>query len=112
MNVQVHQPKLELELSGPAEVQLGAPEKYRMRIKNPGSAVLPDLTLSLQTETTSQYDSQIGPIAPGSEKIIDVELTFDHPGLFPIVAAAKDPSKRRGSAPRNSSKARKRIMNS
>jgi uncharacterized repeat protein (TIGR01451 family) len=92
MNVQVHQPKLELELSGPAEVQLGAPEKYRMRIKNPGSAVLPDLTLSLQTETTSQYDSQIGPIAPGSEKIIDIELTFDHPGLFPIVAAAKDPS--------------------
>jgi uncharacterized repeat protein (TIGR01451 family) len=92
MNVQVHQPKLELELSGPAEVQLGAPEKYRMRIKNPGSAVLPDLTLSLQTETTSQYDSQIGPIAPGSEKIIDVELTFDHPGLFPIVATAKDPS--------------------
>jgi uncharacterized repeat protein (TIGR01451 family) len=92
MNVQVHQPKLELELSGPAEVQLGAPEKYRMRIKNPGSAVLPDLTLSLQTETTSQYDSQIGPIAPGSEKIIDIELTFDHPGLFPIVATAKDPS--------------------
>lgn len=92
MNVQVHQPKLELELSGPAEVQLGAPEKYRMRIKNPGSAVLPDLTLSLQTETTSQYDSQIGPIAPGSEKLIDVELTFDHPGLFPIVATAKDPS--------------------
>jgi uncharacterized repeat protein (TIGR01451 family) len=92
MNVQVHQPKLELELSGPAEVQLGAPETYRMRIKNPGSAVLPDLTLSLQTETTSQYDSQIGPIAPGSEKIIDVELTFEHPGLFPIVAAAKDPS--------------------
>jgi len=92
MNVQVHQPKLELELSGPADVQLGVPEKYRMRIKNPGSAVLPDLTLSLQTETTSQYDSQIGPIAPGSEKIIDVELTFDHPGLFPIVAAAKDPS--------------------
>ncbi len=92
MNVQVHQPKLELDLSGPAEVQLGAPEKYRMRIKNPGSAVLPELTLSLQTETTSQYDSQIGPIAPGSEKIIDVELTFDHPGLFPIVAAAKDPS--------------------
>lgn len=92
MNVQVHQPKLELELSGPAEVQLGVPEKYRMRIKNPGSAVLPDLTLSLQTETTSQYDSQIGPIAPGSEKIIDVELIFDHPGLFPIVAAAKDPS--------------------
>ena len=92
MNVQVHQPKLELDLSGPAEVQLGVPEKYRMRIKNPGSAVLPDLTLSLQTETTSQYDSQIGPIAPGSEKIIDVELTFDHPGLFPIVAAAKDPS--------------------
>ena len=92
MNVQVHQPKLELDLSGPAEVQLGAPEKYRMRIKNPGSAVLPELTISLQTETTSQYDSQIGPIAPGSEKIIDVELTFDHPGLFPIVAAAKDPS--------------------
>jgi uncharacterized repeat protein (TIGR01451 family) len=92
MNVQVHQPKLELDLSGPAEVQLGVPENYRMRIKNPGSAVLPDLTLSLQTETTSQYDSQIGPIAPGSEKIIDVELTFDHPGLFPIVAAATDPS--------------------
>jgi len=92
MNVQVHQPKLQLELSGASDVEAGVPQKYRMRIKNSGTADLQDLALCLQTETTSQYESQVGPIPAGSEKIVDVELTFDQVGLFPIVATAKDPS--------------------
>lgn len=92
MNVQVNQPKLEFDLSGPADVEAGLPQKYRMRVKNSGTADLPELNLLLQTETTSQFESQIGPLAAGAEKIVDVELTFDQVGLFPIVATAKDPS--------------------
>jgi len=92
MTVQVQQPKIELDLSGPAHVEVQTPQKYRMRVKNSGSADLPELNLVLQTETTSEFESQIGPLAAGSEKVIDVELIFDQVGLFPIVATAKDPS--------------------
>lgn len=92
MTVQVQQPKIELDLSGPSHVEVQTPQKYRMRVKNSGSADLPELNLVLQTETTSEFESQIGPLAAGSEKLIDVELTFDQVGLFPIVATAKDPS--------------------
>lgn len=92
MTVQVQQPKIELDLSGPVLVELETPQKYRMRVKNSGSADLPELNLVLQTETTSQFESQIGALAAGAEKVIDVELTFDQVGLFPIVATAKDPS--------------------
>jgi hypothetical protein len=92
MNVKVHQPKLELDLSGPIDVQAGVPQKYRVRIKNSGSANLSELNLSLQTETTSQYESLLGDIPAGAEKMVDVELTFEQPGLFPIVATAKDQS--------------------
>ena len=92
MTVQVQQPKIELELSGPVDVEVDTPQKYRMNVKNSGSADLPELNLILQTETTSQFESQIGPLAAGSEKVIDVELTFDQEGLFPIVATAQDSS--------------------
>lgn len=87
--VEVQQPKLELTLQGAAETQIGQPQKYQIQIKNSGKAPLPELTLQLQTETTGQYESVVGPLAPGETKKIDVELTFDHPGLFPIVATAK-----------------------
>jgi hypothetical protein len=90
MKVKVQQPKLELDLSGPVDVQAGVPQKYRVRIKNSGNANLSDLNLSLQTETTAQYESLLGDIPAGAEKIVDIELTFDQPGLFPIVATAKD----------------------
>ncbi|MCE2812269.1 MAG: hypothetical protein LW850_17935 [Planctomycetaceae bacterium] len=90
MNIKVQQPKLELDLSGPVDVQAGVPQKYRVRVKNSGNANLSDLNLSLQTETTSQYESILGDIPAGAEKIVDIELTFEQPGLFPIVATAKD----------------------
>jgi len=94
MNVQVKQPKLELALSGPENVEVGTAQKFRMKIKNAGTADLNDVSISLQTETTSQYESQVGSIQAGAEKVIDVELTFDQSGLFPIVATAKDSSGR------------------
>ncbi len=87
--VEVQQPKLELTLQGAAETQIGQPQKYQVQIKNSGKAPLPELVLQLQTETTGQYESIVGPLAAGETKKIDVELTFDHPGLFPIVATAK-----------------------
>ena len=89
MRVEVQQPKLELTLNGPSETQLGVPQKYQIQVKNSGKAALPELILQLQTETTGQYESTVGALAPGETKRIDVEMTFDHPGLFPIVATAK-----------------------
>jgi uncharacterized membrane protein len=89
MTVEVQQPKLELTLNGPSETQLGVPQKYQIQVKNSGKAPMPELVLQLQTETTGQYESTVGTLAPGETKRIDVEMTFDHPGLFPIVATAK-----------------------
>ena len=87
--VEVQQPKLELSLQGASETQVGQAQKYQIQLKNSGKAPLPELTLQLQTETTGQYESVVGPLAAGETKRIDVEMTFDHPGLFPIVATAK-----------------------
>jgi len=89
MTVEVQQPKLELTLNGPSETQLGVPQKYQIQVKNSGKAPMPELVLQLQTETTGQYESSVGALAPGETKRIEVEMTFDHPGLFPIVATAK-----------------------
>ena len=89
MTVEVQQPKLELTLNGPSETQLGVPQKYQIQVKNSGKAPMPELVLQLQTETTGQYESTVGTLEPGETKRIDVEMTFDHPGLFPIVATAK-----------------------
>ncbi len=50
--IQVSQPVLQLALEGPAEVRFGNPELYRLRVKNPGNAVVKDVEVTLTANLT------------------------------------------------------------
>jgi hypothetical protein len=88
LQVKVHVPKLDLALEGPAEAEYGIPLKYRLRIKNPGNAVAKSVEVMLAAESFGSNQSVVGDIAPGAERIIDVELLFEQAGVIPILATA------------------------
>ncbi|XZE20096.1 hypothetical protein SH449x_005432 [Pirellulaceae bacterium SH449] len=88
LKVQVHEPKLDLALEGPAEAEYGVPVKYRLRIKNPGNAVAKMVEIQLAAESFGSNQSVIGDIAPGAERSIDVELLFEQGGVIPLRATA------------------------
>lgn len=88
LQISVQQPKLDLALEGPSEAEFGTPQNYRLRIKNPGNAVVKAVEIMLTAETFGSNQSVIGDIQPGSERIVDVELLFQQHGVIPIVATA------------------------
>ncbi len=88
LQVKVHEPKLDLALEGPAEAEYGVPVKYRLRVKNPGNAVAKMVEVRLAAESFGSNQSVVGDIAPGAERVIDVELLFEQGGVIPILATA------------------------
>lgn len=88
MQVHVQQPQLQLALEGPAEVDYGRPQIYRMRIRNPGNADVQKVSVELTAEPYGSNQSEIGDIPAGSERVVEVELTFQQAGRLPIKAKA------------------------
>jgi uncharacterized repeat protein (TIGR01451 family) len=86
--IKVYQPQLDLALEGPAEVEFGTPQNYRLRVRNPGNATAKGVDVTLTAEEFGSNQSNIGDIPPGSERVVDVELLFRQPGKIPIRALA------------------------
>jgi hypothetical protein len=86
--VNVQQPLLQIGLEGPSEAPYGMPQMYRLKISNPGTAIAEDVVLNLSAEPYGSNSSPIGSIAPGSHRIVEVELTFQQRGNLKIKAEA------------------------
>jgi hypothetical protein len=86
--VQVLCPDLELELTGPTEVEFSQPSTYTLRVTNPGSADALDVAVQLTAEKFGSSATQIGSVAAGSTEVIDVELVFNEKGPIKVVAEA------------------------
>lgn len=87
--IRVQQPQLNVALEGPSEAEFGAPQNYRLRIRNPGTAVAKNVEVLLQAGSYGSNQSSIGDIQPGDERVIDVELLFEQNGSIPVVATAR-----------------------
>jgi hypothetical protein len=88
MLVNVQKPDLQIGLEGPAEVSYGMPQIYRLKISNPGTAAAENVVLNLSAEPYGSNSSPLGTIAPGSNRIVEVELTFQQKGKLKIKAEA------------------------
>jgi uncharacterized repeat protein (TIGR01451 family) len=84
----VQQPQLALALEGPSEVEFGKPQMYRVRVRNAGNADVKAVSVALSAEPYGSNQSDIGDVVAGSERVIDVELTFQQAGRLPIKASA------------------------
>ena len=88
MKIEVQQPQLAIALEGPSEVHFGKPQIYRIRVRNTGNADVRAVSVAMTAEPYGSNQSEIGDIAAGSERVVEVELTFQQAGLLPIVATA------------------------
>ncbi len=89
--VEVQEPKLKLEVTGPDEVLYGKSHVYRLTLSNPGTGVAENVRINLLppgggTEAVSTFD--VGDLAPGISKTAEVELTAREAGKLSIQAVA------------------------
>jgi uncharacterized repeat protein (TIGR01451 family) len=88
MKIEVQQPQLAIALEGPSEVVFGKPQLYRIRVRNTGNADVRAVSVAMTAEPYGSNQSDVGDIAAGSERLVEVELTFQQSGTLPIVATA------------------------
>jgi len=88
LKIEVQQPQLAIALEGPSEVDFGKTQMYRIRVRNTGNADVRAVSVAMTAEPYGSNQSEIGDIAAGNERIVEVELTFQQAGLLPIVATA------------------------
>ena len=86
--VNVHQPDVQVGLKGRAEVSFGVPQIYRLKISNPGTAPAENVVLNLSAEPYGSNNSPLGTIAPGTNRVVEVELTLQQKGKLKIKAEA------------------------
>ena len=89
--VEVQEPKLEMAISGPDELLFGKPQRYRLRLSNPGTGVAEGVAVSLLPpgKSTAQASRHmVGDIKPGQSKILEMEFTPRQDGELAILANA------------------------
>jgi uncharacterized repeat protein (TIGR01451 family) len=89
--VQVQEPKLVMNLSGPADVLFGDTKIYKMTLSNPGTGDAENVVIHLSPLTGhpgAPTKHQIGTIKAGDNKVIEVELTARQAGQVVIHATA------------------------
>ena len=89
--IEVQEPKLELSLNGSEEVDYGDTQTYTISISNPGTGDAENVVLSLLPSTNQQPIAgtrNIGTIAAGERKTIELELTAHQAGRLQVRAMA------------------------
>ncbi len=86
-NVQVTEPRLEMNISGPAEVQFGEKALYHVTVRNPGTGTAENVGVMLP-EALGGERASLGNIEPGKEKNFQVELLARTAGQLALVATA------------------------
>ena len=90
--IEVQEPKLEMQLEGPREVNYGKKETYRLKILNSGTGSAEGVSIKFVPvgageNVSATYD--LGLLAAGEDKQIDVELTARQSGMLEIQVEAK-----------------------
>ena len=89
--VEVQEPKLRLQVSGPEEVFFNSPQIYRLTLSNSGTGVAEEVSVDLfppagDEKTISTH--QIGHLLPGASKTVEVELMPREAGKLSVKATA------------------------
>ena len=86
-SIRVTEPKLEMSISGPKEVQYGETALYHVAVRNPGSGAAENVSVMLP-EALGGERATLGLIPPGKEKHFQVELLARAAGDLNLVATA------------------------
>jgi hypothetical protein len=102
--VEVQEPKLAMEIAGPAEVMFGKSQRYTLTLANPGNGAAEEVTIELTPPGGSQDSMvrhKVGTLPAGESKKIELELTAREAGDLVIKAAASAAGDLRSEATKN-----------
>lgn len=89
-SVKVLEPKLAMTLKGPKEVMYGETAVYQIIVANPGTGDAEAVTVNLLSNDASEADAkQLGTIAAGQQKTIEVSMTASQAGSMQMHFAAR-----------------------
>jgi len=89
--VEIQEPKLQMEISGPSDVMFGKSQRYALTLSNPGNGAAEEVTIELTppgADKTGMVRHKVGTLAAGETKKIELELTAREAGELKIQAAA------------------------
>ncbi|MEO2048501.1 MAG: hypothetical protein ABGX16_18255 [Pirellulales bacterium] len=89
--IEVQEPKLQMAISGPDNVQFGKPQRYQLSLSNPGTGVAEDVRIQLIPpggNAESATTHKIGALQPEETQTIDLELTAREAGELRVQAFA------------------------
>ena len=86
-NIRVTEPRLTMNISGPADVEFGEVARYLVTVRNPGTGTAENVTVKLP-EALGGERSVLGDIPPGEEEVFQVELLARTAGELNLVAQA------------------------
>jgi hypothetical protein len=89
--VQVREPKLHIELTGPADVLYGEAQRYSLSLSNPGTGAAEEVVVELLPpggDAASMVTHPVGTVEPGQRKTLELELTAREAGALQVQAAA------------------------
>jgi uncharacterized repeat protein (TIGR01451 family) len=89
--VEVQEPKLDIEVTGPDEVLFSKPQVFRLAISNPGTGPAENVKIELIPPGGSKESATshpLGTLQPGQSKTVEIELTAREAGKLQIKAVA------------------------
>jgi len=89
--VEVDEPKLQLNISGPTDVAFGQSQSYTLTLSNPGNGQAENVTITLQPldpKDGQPVTQNLGSMGAGSSKSVDIELVARQNGQLLIAAEA------------------------
>ncbi len=89
--VEVQEPKLEIQLAGPEEVQFAKPQLYRLMLSNPGTGAAENIVIELTppgATPSAAITHKLGDLAAGATKSVEIELTARDAGQLAMHATA------------------------
>jgi uncharacterized repeat protein (TIGR01451 family) len=89
--VEVQEPLLKIEIGGPTEVLFDQPQVFRLTLSNPGTGPADNVRIDLVPpggNADSATSHQVGSLAPGDSRTIEIELTAREAGKLMMKAVA------------------------
>ncbi len=99
-SVAVTEPRLEMNIAGPNEVQYGETAVYDVSVRNPGTGIAENVSVMLP-EALGGERATLGDIAPGQERTFQVELLARAAGQLDLTTSAAATGNLQASSTRN-----------
>jgi len=87
--IEVQQPKLDVKLSGPTDMQFGETAVFTVRVSNPGNGPAENVTVQLAATGAVAQPNRLGKLAAGETRQMEVELKAGKAGAMEIRADAR-----------------------